>query len=221
VLLGGMTPAPRLFPAPRPAPCRSGCVPAVPGAETHHAVAGSAELDAVLTVDPHPARVTHVATPRAVADIVYAHARGVQRFAVGARTHVDDLLRYAPGAEVLVRVTADGRATGGESALHLLRRALSHGHPAGLRLRLGAQSGDVRAWNDGLRAVSRLRWSLECEGHDLSGVDLGRLPADADLVRAVGRAVDLHLGPVLPRVLVESALSHRWRPRGNRVPASR
>lgn len=216
-----MSVATRLVPAPRLAPRRSARVPAVPQAEPHHAVAGSAELDAVLTVDPDPVRVTHVATPRAAADIVYAHARGVQRFAVGARPHVDDLLRLAPGAEVMVRVTAEGRSTGGESAVHLLRRALAHGHPGGVRLRLGSQTGDPRAWNDALREVSRLRWTLECEGHDLSSVDLGRLPAEDELVRAVGKAVELHLGPVLPRVLVESTLSHRWRARSNRMPSSR
>lgn len=214
-----MSAAARLVPAPRPDQRRS--VPGVPAAEPHHAVAGSAELDAVLTADPDPARVTHVATPRSVADIVYAHARGVRRFAVGARSHLDDLLRHAPGAEVAVRVTVDGRATGGESALLLLRRALAHGHPAAVRLRLGAQVADPRDWNDGLRAVSRLRWALECEGHELGGVDLGRLPADPDLVTAIGKAVDLHLGPALPRVLVESALSHRWRARGNRLPEAR
>jgi hypothetical protein len=114
---------------------------------------------------------------------------------------------------VLVRVTPEGRATSGESALRLLRRAVSHGHTVGVRLRLGERVTDARAWNDTLRAVSRLRWHLECDDQDLRTVDLGRLPGDAELVRFVARSTDLHLGPDLPRVLFESELSHRRRPR--------
>ncbi|GAA1477765.1 type III PLP-dependent enzyme [Nocardioides aestuarii] len=185
-------------------------------------VASPGEIDAVLAVDPDPARISYGNTVKKPADIAYAHARGVRRFSVDCDAELDKLIEHAPGATLLVRITTSG--AGADWALgqkfgcdestagRLLARAVSHGHPVGVCFHVGSQQHDVDAWDEPLATTARLREVVRACGSDLAVVDLGGgFPAHAaeptpevpSFGRAITAAVRKHLGPDVPPLMAE------------------
>jgi ornithine decarboxylase len=185
-------------------------------------VASPGEIDAVLAVDPDPARVSYGNTVKKPADIAYAYARGVRRFSVDCDAELDKLVGLAPGATLLVRITTSGAgadwALGHKfgcdesTAARLLVRAVRHGHPVGVCFHVGSQQHDVEAWDEPLAATARLRDVVRARGADLAVVDLGGgFPAHAaeptpevpSFGRAITAAVRRHLGPDIPPLMAE------------------
>jgi ornithine decarboxylase len=185
-------------------------------------VASPGEIDAVLAVDPDPARISYGNTVKKPADITYAFARGVRRFSVDCDAELDKLVALAPGATLLVRITTSG--AGADWALgqkfgcdevtagRLLARAVTHGHPVGVCFHVGSQQHDVTAWDEPLATTARLRAAVRALGSDLAVVDLGGgFPAHAAVPTpevpsfgtAIMAAVELHLGPDVPSLMAE------------------
>ena len=185
-------------------------------------VASPGEIDAVLAVDPDPARVSYGNTVKKPADIAYAYARGVRRFSVDCEAELDKLLTHAPGATLLVRITTSG--AGADWALgqkfgcdevtagRLLARAVTHGHPVGICFHVGSQQHDVTAWDEPLATTARLRAAVRALGSDLAVVDLGGgWPAHAaeptpevpSFGVAIMAAAERHLGPDIPPLMAE------------------
>jgi ornithine decarboxylase len=185
-------------------------------------VASPGEIDAVLAVDPDPARVSYGNTVKKPAAIAHAYARGVRRFSVDCDAELDKLLALAPGATLLVRIATSG--AGADWALgqkfgcdevaagRLLARAVAHGHPVGVCFHVGSQQRDVAAWDEPLATTARLRAAARAVGSDLAVVDLGGgWPAHAaeptpevpSFGVAIMAAVRRHLGPDVPPLMAE------------------
>ncbi|WP_209020739.1 type III PLP-dependent enzyme [Nocardioides sp. 1609] len=185
-------------------------------------VASPGEIEAVLAVDPDPARISYGNTVKKPADIAHAHALGVRRFSVDCDAELDKLIARAPGATLLVRITTSG--AGADWALgrkfgcdevtagRLLARAVTHGHPVGTCFHVGSQQRDVTAWDEPLMTTARLRAVVRAHGTDLAVVDLGGgFPAHAadptpdvpSFGRAIMAAVGRYLGPDVPPLMAE------------------
>jgi ornithine decarboxylase len=185
-------------------------------------VASPGEIDAVLAVDPDPARISYGNTVKKPVDIAHAHARGVRRFSVDCDAELDKLIDLAPGATLLVRITTSG--AGADWALgqkfgcdevtagRLLARAVTHGHPVGICFHVGSQQHDVTAWDEPLATTARLRAVVRAHGSDLAVVDLGGgFPAHAadptpevpSFGNAIMAAVGRCLGPDVPPLMAE------------------
>jgi ornithine decarboxylase len=185
-------------------------------------VASPGEIDAVLSVDPDPARVSYGNTVKKPGDIADAYARGVRRFSVDCDAELDKLVALAPGATLLVRITTSG--AGADWALgqkfgcdevtagRLLARAVTHGHPVGVCFHVGSQQHDVTAWDEPLATTARLRGAVRALRSDLAVVDLGGgWPAHAteptpevpSFGVAIMAAVERHLGSDVPSLMAE------------------
>ena len=185
-------------------------------------VASPGEIDAVLAVDPDPARLSYGNTVKKPGDIAHAYARGVRQFSVDCDAELDKLIDLAPGATLLVRITTSG--AGADWALglkfgcdeatagRLLARAVTHGHPVGICFHVGSQQHDVTAWDEPLATTARLRAVVRAHGSDLAVVDLGGgfpahsavptpdVPSFGDAIMA---AVRRSLGPDVPPLMAE------------------
>jgi ornithine decarboxylase len=185
-------------------------------------VASPGEIDAVLAVDPDPARLSYGNTVKKEADIAYAYARGVRSFALDSAGELDKLVALAPGATLLVRLATNGAGADwalGEKfgcsereAARLLVRAADHGHRVGVCFHVGSQQHDVYAWDEPLRVTARLRSLLRAAGADLDVVDLGGgfpaalgvgTPDAKRFGHAITAALLRHLGPDLPALMAE------------------
>jgi ornithine decarboxylase len=185
-------------------------------------VASPGEINAVLAVDPDPARISYGNTVKKPADIAYGFARGVRRFSLDCDAELDKLVALAPRATLLVRITTSG--AGADWALgqkfgcdevtagRLLARAVTHGHPVGVCFHVGSQQHDVTAWDEPLATTARLRAAVRALGSDLAVVDLGGgFPARAAVPTpevpsfgtAIMAAVERHLGPDVPSLMAE------------------
>jgi len=216
---------------------------ALPGVELHYAVkanpsqpvlvalldegarwdvASPGEIDAVLAVDPDPARISYGNTVKKPVHIAYAHARGVRQFSVDCEAELDKLIDLAPGATLLVRITTSGAgadwALGQKfgcdevTARRLLTRAVAHGHPVGICFHVGSQQHDVTAWDEPLATTNRLRAVVQALGSDLAVVDLGGgfpahtadpAPEVPSFGNAIMAAVGRYLGPNVPPLMAE------------------
>lgn len=186
-------------------------------------VASPGEIDAVLAVDPDAGRLSYGNTVKKSADIAYAFARGVRRFAVDSEAELDKLVVHAPGSTLLVRVATSGAGAdwalghkfgcSEDEAERLLVRAARCGHPVGVCFHVGSQQHEVRAWEAPLAMVGRLRARLRARGGDLAVVDLGGgfpagtlaepAPSFAAFGSAITAAVARHLGADVPPLMAE------------------
>jgi ornithine decarboxylase len=185
-------------------------------------VASPGEIDAVLAVDPDPARISYGNTVKKPVDIAHAHARGVRLFAVDCDAELDKLIDLAPGATMLVRIATSG--AGADWALgqkfgcdevtagRLLARAVRRGHPVGICFHVGSQQHDVTAWDEPLATTGRLRALVRAHGSDLAVVDLGGgfpahaadpTPSVSSFGNAIMAAVGRYLGPDVPPLMAE------------------
>lgn len=185
-------------------------------------VASPGEIDAVLAVDPDPARISYGNTVKKPVDIACAHARGVRQFSVDCDAELDKLIDLAPGATLLVRIATSGAgadwALGQKfgcdevTAARLLARAVTHGHPVGICFHVGSQQHEVTAWDEPLATTTRLRGVVRARGSDLAVVDLGGgfpahgadpTPDVSSFGNAIMAAVGRSLGPDVPPLMAE------------------
>ena len=185
-------------------------------------VASPREIDAVLAVDPDPARLSYGNTVKKPVDIAHAHARGVRQFSVDCDAELDKLVDLAPGATLLVRITTSG--AGADWALgqkfgcdevtagRLLARAVARDHPVGVCFHVGSQQRHVTAWDEPLATTARLRAVVRAHGSELAVVDLGGgfpahtavpTPEVSSFGHAIMAAVGRYLGPHVPPLMAE------------------
>jgi ornithine decarboxylase len=146
-------------------------------------VASPGEVAQVLQAGGLPADMSYGNTVKRDADIAWAHEVGVRRFTFDNAHELAKLVRCAPGATLLVRLSSSGAGADwalgckfgcseGEAAV-LLDAAVAAGHPVGVAFHVGSQQRDPEAWQAPLAATARLRAHLRARGADLDLVDLG------------------------------------------------
>lgn len=133
-------------------------------------------LDAARTLYSNPVKPpSHVAA---------TFAAGVRRFAVDSHEELDKLARWAPGAQVFVRLRVDDSSSrfplsskfgvGHDEARRLLVDARDLGLvPAGLTFHVGSQCTDVDAWAHAVALCGPVMTELLRDGIRLSLLDLG------------------------------------------------
>lgn len=172
-------------------------------------VASPGEVALVLRAGGCGEDMSYGNTVKREQDIAWAFGLGVRHFTVDSPDELGKLLRHAPGATLMVRLTTSGAGAdwglgGGKfgcserEASVLLSAAVSAGHPVGIAFHVGSQQRDPGAWRAPLAATGRLRTVLRARGADLSVVNLGGgfpadLLGDAPALSAYGDAISAAL----------------------------
>jgi len=186
-------------------------------------VASRGEIDLCLEVGITAERISFGNTIKKAADIAYAHRRGVKLFAFDSEGELEKLAEHAPGAGVFCRVLVEGE--GAEwplsrkfgcsfvMAKDLLLRARDRGLQAlGVSFHIGSQQCDLSQWDKLLARIGALYAELRAAGLSPSLLNLGGgfparyrkdVPSMADYGQRVIAAVQRHIGPRLPRLIVE------------------
>ena len=147
-------------------------------------IASAAELRELILLGVDPGGLLYSNPVKPVGHIAEAHQDGVRRFAADSFDELAKLARYAPGAEVYVRldVSNDGSVVplAGKygctpsEAVSLLRQAGGLGLvPYGLTFHVGSQAVDVRAWSRAIVSCAEIMKTLAAEGIRLQMLDLG------------------------------------------------
>ncbi|BEP15951.1 type III PLP-dependent enzyme [Acidothermaceae bacterium B102] len=168
-------------------------------------IASTAELRELVLLGVDPAGLLYSNPVKPVGHIAEAHQDGVRRFAADSYDELAKLARYAPGAEVYLRldVSNDGSVVPlagkygctASEAVSLLRQCGGLGLvPYGLTFHVGSQALDVRAWTRSIAACAEIMRTLAGEGIQLQMLDLGGgFPVSYDLavpdIAEIGRAI--------------------------------
>ncbi|WP_158882778.1 type III PLP-dependent enzyme [Amycolatopsis anabasis] len=186
-------------------------------------VAGRAEIELCLAEGARPESLSYGNTIKKPADIAFAHARGVREFVTDAEDDLHRLARFAPGAQVCVRLLVDGPASvtpfgrkfgcAPQLAVDLLRRAAELGlDPAGVSFHVGSQQLDLSAWDNGIAAAAKVFAELASHGVRLRRLNLGGgfgvpytgpAPSLAEYAEAVHRSLRSHFPAGLPELVLE------------------
>lgn len=153
------------------------------GAGFEVASLGELQLLASLGLLDAP-RVLYSNPVKPPAHIAATFAAGVRRFAVDSHEELDKLARWAPGADVFIRVRVDDSSSrfplsskfgvGHEEARRLLLDARALGLvPAGLTFHVGSQCTDVDAWAHAVTLCGPVMTELLSDGITLTLLDLG------------------------------------------------
>jgi ornithine decarboxylase len=175
-------------------------------------VASPGEIDLCLRCGISPERLSYGNTIKKESDIRRAFNVGVRTFTVDADLELDKIIRHAPGSTVFVRISTDGVGADWplskkfgcpfDSALAILRKAASAGHPVGVSFHVGSQQRNPRAWRTPLAQVGQLGTMLADDGIALAGINLGGgLPASyldpAPCIEQYGSAIQAALTETL------------------------
>jgi ornithine decarboxylase len=172
-------------------------------------IASTAELRTLLELGVDPAELLYSNPVKPVGHIAEAHQQGVRRFAADCFDELAKLARYAPGAEVYLRVDVsnDGSVVplAGKygctpaEAVSLLRQAGGLGLvPYGITFHVGSQAVDASAWSRAIATCGEVMTVLAQEGIRLTLLDLGggypirydqAVPDIAEIGRVVAAAV--------------------------------
>ncbi len=147
-------------------------------------VASRSELEMCLALDVHAGRISYGNTIKKSADIAYAHACGVQRFAFDSEAEVRKLAVHAPSSQVMCRLQTSGENAGWplskkfgcdlEMAADLLFLARDLGlRPIGVSFHVGSQQTDTAQWRKPLLEAAGLFRRLAQQGLSLETVDIG------------------------------------------------
>ncbi|MDX6228024.1 MAG: ornithine decarboxylase [Frankiales bacterium] len=147
-------------------------------------IASAAELRTLTALGVDPAGLLYSNPVKPVGHIDEAHRAGVRRFAADCFDELVKLARYAPGAEVYVRVDVSNQGSvvplAGKfgctpaEAVGLLRQARGLGLvPYGLTFHVGSQALDPRAWESAIGTCGDIMSVLATEGVRLRLLDLG------------------------------------------------
>lgn len=192
-------------------------------------VASRYELDLVLGLGCPPERLSYGNTIKKATDVAYFYERGVRLYATDSEIDLDNIARYAPGAQVYVRILNEGDRTAdwplsrkfgchNELAYNLMVRARELGlDPVGLSFHVGSQQRDIGAWDAAIAKASMIYYRLlEESGIKLRLLNLGGgLPAHylskthniPTYAREIYRFLEEDFGQDLPHLILEPGRS--------------
>lgn len=168
-------------------------------------IASVAELDLLLDLGAARDTLLFSNPVKAPAQIAYAYARGVRRFAVDCADEITKLAALAPGASVLIRLDVSNTASvvplAGKfgatphDAVNLLSQAARAGLvPYGLTFHVGSQALEADAWSKAIGVCRGVMHALLERGERIQMIDLGGgypVPYEEPVlaVAAIGKAV--------------------------------
>jgi ornithine decarboxylase len=190
-------------------------------------VASRPELEMCLALGVHPARLSFGNTIKKSADIAYAFACGVRRFAFDSEAELRKLAVHAPSSEVMCRLQTTGENAGWplsrkfgcdrEMAAELLLMARDLGlSPAGLSFHVGSQQTDPTQWRKPLQEVAGLFRRLGREGLTLDTVNIGggfpvpydsSVPQFSRFAEEIEQSLDEAFGGSHPELMLEPGRS--------------
>jgi ornithine decarboxylase len=190
-------------------------------------VASRPELEMCLALGIHPARLSYGNTIKKSADIAYACACGVRRFAFDSEAELRKLAVHAPASEVMCRLQTTGENAGWplsrkfgcdlEMAAELLLLARDSGlRPVALSFHVGSQQTDPTQWRKPLHEVAGLFRRLGREGLTLDTVNIGggfpvpyerSVPPVSHFAEAIGQSLDDAFGSAHPELMLEPGRS--------------
>ncbi len=149
-------------------------------------IASRFELDKVLGLGVAPERISYGNTIKKTKDIVYFFENGVRMFATDSKEDLKNIVKYAPGSRVYVRILVENSVTADwplsrkfgchpDMAYDLLVQARDTGlTPYGISFHVGSQQRDIGQWNDAIAKTKYLMTSLEEEeGIKLQMINMG------------------------------------------------
>ena len=190
-------------------------------------VASRSELQMCLALGAHPSRLSYGNTVKKSADIAYAFACGVRRFAFDSEAELRKLVAHAPASEVMCRLQTTGENAGWplskkfgcdlEMAAELLLLARDLGlHPVALSFHVGSQQTDPTQWRKPLHEAAGLCRRLGREGLALDTINIGggfpvpyegHVPPISRFAEAIGQSLDDAFGRAHPKLMLEPGRS--------------
>lgn len=190
-------------------------------------VASRFELEMCLALGIHPRLLSYGSTIKKSADIAYAFAHGVRRFAFDSEPELRKLASHAPASEVICRFQTSGENAGWplsrkfgcdlEMAAELLLLARDLGlHAIGVSFHVGSQQTDPTQWRKPLREAANLFLHCSRQNLTLDTVNVGggfSVPYESNVppVSAFAEAIDQSLrdafGGSWPQVMLEPGRS--------------
>lgn len=146
--------------------------------------ASRVELQMCLEAGARPDQLSFGNTIKRASDVAWAHAQGIDLFAVDAEEEIEKVAAHAPGARVYLRIIVDATeaewpltrkfGAGRDKALALLAMAKDHGlDPVGLSFHVGSQTRRAAMWAPILDQVAAVWHAARDAGHDLSLLNIG------------------------------------------------
>lgn len=146
--------------------------------------ASAGEIEACLSVGALPRHISFGNTVKRVQDIVYAHERGVDLFAVDSFEEIDKVSTYAPGSRVFVRLLVNSteaewplsRKFGCDASMvpflmvYAKQRSL---RPVGISFHVGSQTRHPHMWIGILDSMSSVWKQCRALGFDLHLLNVG------------------------------------------------
>jgi ornithine decarboxylase len=190
-------------------------------------IASRAELELCLALGVHPSRLSYGNTIKKAADIEYAFAHGVRRFAFDSEEELRKLAQYAPWSAVMCRLQTSGENAGWplsrkfgcdlEMAAHLLLLSRELGlRPTGVSFHVGSQQTDPTQWKKPLKEAAGLFQKLARRGVALDTVNIGggfpvpyegEVPPVCEFANAIREAMDSAFGAAQPKLMLEPGRS--------------
>jgi ornithine decarboxylase len=190
-------------------------------------VASTPEMEMCLALGVHPGRLSYGNTIKKSADIAYAFARGVRRFAFDSEAELRKLAVHAPCSEAMCRFETTGENAGWplsrkfgcdlEMTAELLLLARDLGlSPVGVSFHVGSQQTDPTQWKQPLHEAAGLFRTLGRAGVTLSTVNIGGgfpVPYDKSVLpvgrfaEAIGQSLDDAFGDSHPELMLEPGRS--------------
>jgi ornithine decarboxylase len=192
-------------------------------------IASRYELDKVLALGVEPEKISYGNTIKKAKDIEYFFGKGVRIFATDSKEDLKNIIKYAPGSKVYVRILVENSVTADwplsrkfgchpDMAYDLLVRARDKGLiPYGISFHVGSQQRDIGQWNDAIAKTKYLMTSLEEEEDiKLQMINMGGgFPATymepANELSAYASEITRYLkddfGDVIPQIVLEPGRS--------------
>ncbi|GAB3500531.1 type III PLP-dependent enzyme [Amycolatopsis cihanbeyliensis] len=186
-------------------------------------VASPAEIKLCLAAGADPESLSYGNPIKKPSAIEFAHNVGVREFTCDAEGDLDNIARFAPGAQVQVRllveapdsVTPFGRKFGcvPRRATELLLRAVELGlEPTGVSFHVGSQQLDPAAWELAAAAAATVFTACAEQGTTLRRLNIGggfgvsydrEAPSLAEYAGTVDASLRAHFGQPLPELVLE------------------
>ena len=190
-------------------------------------VASRSELEMCLALGVHPVRLSYGNTIKKSADIAYAFACGVRRFAFDSEAELRKLAAHAAYSEVMCRLQTTGENAGWslskkfgcdlEMTAELLLLARDLGlHPVALSFHVGSQQTDPTQWRKPLHEAAGLCRRLVREGLALDTVNIGggfpvpyegHVPPISHFAETIGQSLCDAFGGSHPKLMLEPGRS--------------
>lgn len=186
-------------------------------------VASAAEIRLCLEAGIPPSRLSFGNTIKRAADIAFAHESGIDTYAVDSAEEVQKVARFAPGANVFVRVLTHGAGAewplsrkfgcDADMAVAVLHAARRLGlQPQGLSFHVGSQQTDPHQWDAPISACAAVFRRLQRDGIELRTLNIGGgfparyvkpIPSIDAYAQAIQRSLRTHFGTSVPQLVIE------------------